>query len=138
MRRRTLLLALCAAIGVLPLTQTAAQEPLPAAMSGRWTGMGGEGAKAGGRIPIDFAWSIKITKQNPDGSIEGTMSYGGPQCSAKDTPLTGTFDGKELKLTAQLQPAAQCGKQTFRMRKAGGTHLFESKGQNRQGYLDPS
>jgi hypothetical protein len=138
MRRTTLALALCAAIGVLPLTQTAAQEPLPASMAGRWVGFGGEGAKAGGRMPIDFAWSIKITKQNPDGSIEGTLSFGGPSCSAKDTPMTGTFDGKELKLTAQLQPAAQCGEQTFRMRKAGGKHLFEGGGQTRKGYLDPN
>ena len=138
MTRRLLLLALCAVVGSLPFTQTEAQEQLPAAMNGRWLGMGGQGAKQGGKMPIDFAWSIKITKQNPDGSIEGTMSYGGPQCSAKDAPMTGSFDGTELKFTAQLEPKAQCGVQTFRMRKAGGKHLFEGKGQNREGYLDPS
>jgi hypothetical protein len=99
--------------------------------------MGGGGAKAGGKVPIDFAWSIKIAKQNPDGSIDGTLSYGGPQCSAKDAPMTGTFDGTELKVTAQLQPPAQCGKQTFRMRKAGGAHLFEGESTGRKGYLDP-
>jgi hypothetical protein len=134
MTRRTLLLALCAVIGLLPFTQTAAQEQLPAALKGRWLGMG----QKGGKIPIDFAWSIQITKQNPDGSIEGTMSFAGPQCSAKEAPMTGTFDGTELKVTAQLEPKAQCGVQTFRMRKAGGKHLFEGKGQNREGYLDPS
>ena len=138
MRRRTLLLALCAIVGSLTFAQTAAQDKLPAAMSGRWIGMGGEGAKQGGRIPIDFAWSIKIARQNPNGTIEGTLSYGGPQCSAKDAPMTGTFDGTELKLTAQLEPKVQCGVQTFRMRKAGGKHLFEVKGQNREGYLDPN
>jgi len=138
MRRRTLLLALCAVVGSLTFAQTAAQDKLPAAMSGRWIGMGGEGAKQGGRIPIDFAWSIKIARQNPNGTIEGTLSYGGPQCSAKDAPMTGTFDGTELKLTAQLEPKVQCGVQTFRMRKAGGKHLFEVKGQNREGYLDPN
>jgi len=138
MRRRTLLLALCAIVGSLTFAQTAAQDKLPAAMSGRWIGMGGEGAKQGGRIPIDFAWSIKIARQNPNGTIEGTLSYGGPQCSAKDAPMTGTFDGTELKLTAQIEPKVQCGVQTFRMRKAGGKHLFEVKGQNREGYLDPN
>ena len=135
MTRRFLLLALCAVIGSLPFTQTAAQEQLPAAMKGRWIGMGGQ---QGGRIPIDFQWSIEITKQNPDGSIVGTMSYGGPQCSAKNAPMTGTFDGTELRVTAELQPRAQCGTQTFRLKKAGGKHLFEGKGQGREGYLDPS
>lgn len=134
MKRTSLALALCAAIGLLPLTQSAAQEQLPPSLAGRWLGMG----KQAGKIPIDFAWSVKITKQNPDGTIEGTMSYGGPQCSAKDAPMTGTFDGTELKVTAQLQPAAQCGKQTFRMKKTGGKHLFEGSGQNREGYLDPN
>ena len=134
MTRGLLLVALCAVIGSLSFTQTAAQEQLPAAMSGRWLGMG----QKGGKIPIDFAWSVAITKQSPDGSIEGTMSYAGPQCSAKNAPMTGTFDGTELKVTAELQPKAQCGKQTFRLKKAGGKHLFEGKGQDRQGYLDPS
>jgi hypothetical protein len=138
MKRRTLLLALCAAVGLLPFAQAVAQEKLPAAMTGRWIGFGGQGARQGGRIPVDFAWSIKIAKQNPDGTIEGTLSYGGPQCSARDAPMTGTFDGTELKLAAQLEPKVQCGVQTFRMRKAGGKHLFEGKGQNREGWLDPS
>jgi hypothetical protein len=138
MRRRLLLLALCAAVGVLPFIQAAAQEPLPAAMSGRWIGMGGQGAKAGGMMPIDFAWSVKITKQNPDGTIEGTLSYAGPQCSAKDAPMTGKYVGKQLQMTVQLEPKAQCGVVNFRMQKAGGKHLFEGKGQNRTGYLDPS
>jgi hypothetical protein len=138
MKRRLVLLALCAAVGALPFTQVASQEPLPAAMSGRWIGMGGQGAKAGGKMPIDFAWSVKVTKQNPDGSIEGTITYGGPQCSAKDAPMTGKFDGTELRMTVQLEPKVQCGVQNFRMQKAGGKHLFEGKGQNRTGYLDPS
>lgn len=138
MKRTTLAIALCAVIGLSPLASIVAQEQLPASMAGRWIGMGGGGAKQGGKIPIDFAWSIKITKQNPDGSIEGTLSYGGPSCSAKDAPMTGTFNGKELKLTAQLQPPAQCGKQTFRMKKVGGTHLFEGESPGRKGYLDPN
>lgn len=133
MKRTTLALALSAAIGMLPLTQSAAQEQLPPALQGRWLGMG----KQAGKIPIDFAWSVRITKQNPDGTIEGTLTYAGPQCSAKDAPMSGKFDGTELKVTAQLEPKAQCGVQTFRMRKAGGKHLFEGKGQNREGYLDP-
>lgn len=134
MTRKTLLLALCALIGLLPFAPAGAQEQLPAALKGRWLGMG----QKGGKIPIDFAWSITIAKQNPDGSIEGTMNYGGPQCSAKDAPMTGTFDGTELRVTAQLEPKAQCGKQTFRLKKARGKHLFEGSQQNREGYLDPS
>jgi hypothetical protein len=138
MTRRPLLLALCAVIGLLPFAQAPGQDVLPAALAGRWIGFGGQGAKAGGMMPIDFAWSVTITKQNPDGSIEGTLTYGGPQCSARNAPMTGKYNGTELRLTAQLEPKAQCGVQTFRMRKAGGKHLFESKGQNRTGYLDPS
>ena len=134
MTRRTRLLVWCAVIGLLPFTQTAAQEQLPTAMKGRWIGMGNQA----GKIPIDFPWSIEITKQNPDGSIEGTMSYAGPQCSAKNAPMTGTFNGVQLIVTTELQPKMQCGRQSFRLNKSGGKHLFEGKGQNRQGYLDPS
>jgi hypothetical protein len=134
MTRRIRLLLMCAVIGLLPFTQTAAQEKLPTAMKGRWIGMG----QQGGKIPIDFPWSIEITKQNPDGSIEGSMNYAGPQCSAKNAPMTGTFDGVDLIVTTELQPKMQCGKQSFRLKKSGGKHLFEGKGQNRAGYLDPS
>lgn len=136
--RTGLLVLLCAVIGLLPFTQPAAQDQLPTAMKGRWIGMGGQGAKQGGRIPIDFPWSVEITKQSPDGSLEGTMSYAGPQCSAKNAPMTGTFKEGELRVTAELQPQMQCGKQTFRLKKTGGKHLFEGKAQNREGYLDPS
>lgn len=125
---------LCVALALLPLAPAAAQEQLPASLKGRWIGMG----QQAGRVPIDFEWSLVITKQNPDGSIEGTMSYAGRMCSAKDAPMTGTFDGKQLIVSAELEPRAQCGKMTFRMAKRGGKHLFEARGQDREGYLDPS
>jgi hypothetical protein len=53
--------------------------------------------------------------------------------------MTGRFDGVELVIKTELEPKAQCGATTIRMKKAGGKHLFE--GTNRsgaEGYLDPS
>lgn len=127
-------LLLCVALALLPLAPASAQEQLPSSLKGRWIGMG----QQAGRIPIDFEWSLQITKQNPDGSIEGTMSFAGPRCSARNAPMTGTFDGQQLIFTTHLEPKAQCGKQTFRMTKRGGKHLFEGRAQDREGYLDPS
>jgi hypothetical protein len=126
-------LLLYVALALLPLAPAAAQEQLPSSLKGRWVGMG----QQAGRVPVDFEWSLEITKQNSDGSIEGTMSYGGSRCSAKNAPMTGTFDGKQLVVSAMLEPKAQCGKQTFRMVKRGGKHLFEGRGQDREGWLDP-
>ena len=135
MTYKTRLLVLCAVIGLLPFAQTVAQEKLPAELQGRWVGT----AKGSvGQMPIDFAWSIKITKQNPDGSLEGTMNYAGPGCSANNAPMTGTFDGTELAVKATLEPQARCRTQTFRLKKTGGKHLFEAKQRNREGYLDPN
>jgi hypothetical protein len=125
---------LCVALALLPLAPAAAQEQLPSSLKGRWLGMG----QQVGRMPVDFEWSLQITKQNPDGSIEGTMSFAGPMCSAKNAPMTGTFDGKQLVVSAVLEPKAQCGKSTFRMVKRGGKHLFEGRGQDREGWLDPN
>lgn len=132
MTNKTRLLVMCALIGLLPFAQTVAQEQLPTELQGRWVGM----SKAG-KMPIDFPWSIKITKQNPDGSIEGTLSYAGLGCSAKNAPMTGTFNGKDLTVKAPLEPQAQCKTPTFRMHKSGGKHMFEGKQQNREGWLDP-
>ena len=134
MTYRSPLLMLCILIGLLPFAQTVAQEKLPPELQGRWVGTG-KGSV--GQMPIDFAWSVKITKQNPDGSLEGTMNYDGPGCSAKNAPMTGTFDGTELAVKATLEPEARCRTQTFRVKKTGGQHLFEGKQRNREGYLDP-
>jgi hypothetical protein len=133
--RRAALLALSAAIGLLlPVVEAGAQEQLPTSLKGRWLGMG----QQAGKTPIDFAWSIEITKQNPDGTLEGTMTYGAPMCKAKDAPMTGRYDGEQLIVSAELQPKAQCGVQTFRLKKTGGKHLFEVRGRDRDGYLDPN
>jgi hypothetical protein len=134
MTRGTRRLLLCVALALLPLAPATAQEQLPSSLKGRWIGMG----QQAGRVPIDFEWSLEIAKQNPDGSLMGTLSYAGRMCSAKNAPMTGTFDGKQLIVSAELEPKAQCGKMTFRMTKRGGKHLFEGRAQDREGYLDPS
>ncbi len=133
MRYRILLGSL---LGFLPLTLVMAEDPLPTSMNGRWVGTS---SKSVGKAPIDIAWSVMVAKQNPDGSFEGTVTYQGTRCSAKDAPMKGTFNGEELVIKTELEPKAQCGSVTYRMKKAGGKHLFE--GTNRSGisgYLDPS
>lgn len=136
MRPQYWLAALLGVLSVLLLTHVVAEDLLPKDMNGRWSGTSGRGMN---QTPIDWAWSVHIAKQNPDKSLEGTITYEGRRCSAKDAPMTGTFDGVELVIKTQLEPKAQCGASTMRMKKTGGKHLFE--GTNRSGadgYLDPA
>jgi hypothetical protein len=140
MRYRFWLPAVLGLLSALYLTQVAAADLLPQSLSGRWVGT--IRAKGGSAwMPVDFAWSLQIAKQNPDGSFEGTITYEGRQCSAKNAPMKGNFDGAELVVKTELEPKAQCGPTTLRMKKAGGKHMFESTMRRQggvDGYLDPS
>lgn len=134
MRTRYWLAVLMSVLIFMPVAQVAADDALPKSLSGRWIGTTVK------RTPYDFAWSLQIAKQNPDGSFEGTINYDGRQCTARNAPMTGTFDGAELTIKTELEPKTQCGPTTFRLKKAGGKHLFEGKPRvgGGEGYLDPS
>src|SRR4051812_37000911 len=72
-------------------------EDLPKAMSGNWNGVASAGNAAG--RPIGGRAGIVIQDQAADGTLRGTMSFqSSPSCSDEPAPMTGTFDGTELKL----------------------------------------
>lgn len=139
MRSRHWLAVVLGILCAFYLTQVTAADLLPNALSGRWVGTGK--AKGGAALPVDFAWSLQLAKQNSDGSFEGTITYAGRNCSARNAPMSGSYDGMELVIKTELEPKAQCGPTTFRMKKTGGKHMFEGtmRGQaGVEGYLDPS
>lgn len=140
MRSRYWLAMVLGVVSALHLTQVIAADLLPQTLSGRWVGtVRAKGGSAS--MPVDFAWSLQIAKQNPDGSFEGTITYDGRQCKAKNAPMKGTFDGVELVVKTELEPKTECGPTTFRMKKTGGKHMFEGTmraGPGVVGYLDPS
>jgi hypothetical protein len=108
-------------LALLPIFP-AAQEPLPKAMAGTWTGTfigkGGNPLSAGG------TWTVVVEKQNPDGSIEGKVSWsGGRFCAMDNEPMTGRFDGSELTMKAtfrNMMPNAGCTATTFVLKKGAG------------------
>jgi len=98
-----------------------AQEQLPKAMSGSWTGTfigkGGNPVDSGG------TWSVVVDKQDPDGSIEGKMTFSGRFCAMDNAPMTGKFDGSELTMKAAFKdqmPNAGCREGNFMLRKVAG------------------
>jgi hypothetical protein len=70
------------------------------------------------------------------GTIEGRLTHHGFNCGAKDEPMTGSFDGSELRLVSRLRAdvnvknaGKDCGSGkttwTLQKQKKGG---FEGKG----------
>jgi hypothetical protein len=109
-------------------TSVVAQEQLPKNLEGNWNGYAN--AKSSRPNPIGGALSVVIEKQNPDGTIEGKMTYSGAQfCELKDDPMTGKFDGTVLTLQVTFRnkmPNAGCGPSRFVMNKdADGTFAGE-------------
>ena len=113
--RPVLVLALLA--GGAP--DVAAQDKLPAKMSGKWNGTApGKGTPFGGN------WSVAIDKEDQDGSIEGKATWEGRICAMDDEPITGKFDGNQLTIVAQFRdkiPNAQCGKVNLVLKKKGAS-----------------
>jgi hypothetical protein len=111
--RLALVLTLLA--GAVP--EIAAQDKLPAKMSGKWNGVTQRGTPFGGN------WSVVIDSQNPDGSIEGKATWGGGQlCAMNSEPFTGKFDGTQLTIVAQfrdMSPNAGCQKASLVLKKSG-------------------
>jgi len=105
-----------------------AQEKLPQAMSGNWSGIfrpNQTGQSTGGGT-----WSVVIDKQNPDGTIEGKATWAGARyCTMDNEPFTGKFDGTQLTIVAQFRnkiPNGGCDvKATMVLKKTGSGKEFE-------------
>lgn len=93
--RLCLLAALAGVVGTV-FAQTTA--PLPKSLSGRWMAMG-----KNGRTYID---SMSVTFDDPIeiGPVKGRLTSRGVVCGAMDEPLTGTWDGSELRFESQVRP----------------------------------
>lgn len=102
-----------------------AQEQLPKKLDGVWSGIGSGSQHNSFGGPM----SVMIEKQNPDGSIEGKMSFRGVNCEMNDDPIIGKFDGQILTLQITFRdrfPRAGCGRATFILKK-GADGKFEGE-----------
>ena len=117
---------LCALLGGIA-PDLAAQDKLPTAMSGSWSGVSRAGQA--GQTAFGGTWSVVIDKQNPDGTIAGKATWGGGRiCTMDNEPFTGRFDGTQLTIVAQFHdkiPNAGCGKARLVLNKAGDGKGFE-------------
>jgi len=102
-----------------------AQEPLPKSLAGEW-----RGNKTDSRHnAIGGPMSVTIEKQNPDGSIEGKMTFQTKSCEVNDDPVTGKFDGQVLTLQFAFRerfPNAHCGRPQLILKK-GADGRFEGE-----------
>ena len=117
----------CAVLaGIAP--NIAAQDKLPQAMSGEWSGVfrpNQVGQSTGGGT-----WSVVIDKQNADGTIEGKATWAGARyCTMDNEHFTGRFDGTPLTIVAQFRnkiPNGGCDlKATMVLKKTGSGKEFE-------------
>lgn len=88
----SVLLVLCSFAGLAP-----AQTPalLPSALTGRWTFMGPSGV-------FTDNIAIRFDGTGAPGPVTGKITAGGVTCGARDEPLTGTWDGTELRFEAKV------------------------------------
>ena len=111
----------------IALAQTSA--PLPAAMSGRWT------AVVPGRTFTD-SLSVVLDVPGGTGPLTGRLTLRGVTCGASNEPLTGTWDGSELRMESQVRPNVnaqrangECGtgRLTFKLTRKPGQTTFEGE-----------
>lgn len=109
------------------ISTCALAEPLPTNMSGSWSG-----ATGGGMKQRSFQVWIVITKQDADGTVEGTVTRHGNGCGAKDEPFKGTYDGTTLRFTSMsranvnaLQANGTCGEDEYIAKRSADGKSFE-------------
>jgi hypothetical protein len=112
----------------IALAQTAA--PLPASMSGRWT------AVVPGNRTFTDSLSVVLNVPGGTGPLTGRLTLRGVTCGAQDEPLTGTWDGTELRMESQVRPNVnaqrangECGtgRLTFKLTRKPGQASFEGE-----------
>lgn len=72
--------------------------PLPPSLSGRWTY-----SAPNGRTFVDY-WSVRFDSSGAPGAVNGMVTWRGLSCGAKDEPVTGTWNGTELRFEVVLRP----------------------------------
>jgi hypothetical protein len=123
-------LALLVLAGLAGLVFAQAVAPLPKAMSGRWTAV-----VPGGRT---FTDSLSVVLEVPGGTgpLTGRLTLRGVVCGALDEPLSGTWDGYELRLESQVRPNVnvqrangECGsgRMTFKLTRKPGQTTFDGE-----------
>jgi hypothetical protein len=127
---RILVLLVLAGSAGMVLAQTTTS--LPKAMSGRWTSV-----VPGGRTFTD-TWSVILDAPGGTGPVTGRLTLRGVTCGALDEPLTGTWDGSELRMESQVHPNVnaqrmngECGtgRVTFKLARKPGQSTFEGESQ---------
>jgi hypothetical protein len=86
-------------------------------------------------------WSLAIAKTNSDGTFDGSITFVGPGCAARELPIAnGVIQGGEVRFSVQM--GARCPER-FRLR-GGSEHLLEGEAEFDAGarparvWLDPS
>ena len=102
---------------------------LPKSMSGRWTAVTPGGV---------FTDSISVVLDAPDGTgaVTGRLTNRGVVCGSQDEPLTGTWDGTELRFESLVRPnvnvtrpngACGSGRVNFVLVRKPGQSKFEGE-----------
>ena len=107
-----------------------APEPLPTALSGHWVVV-----LPNGRLYTD-TMSVVLDAQSGTGAVTGRLTVRGVTCGAQDEPLTGTWDGAQLRFESRVRPNvnaqqkdAQCasGKVAYVLRRKPGQQAFDGE-----------
>ena len=122
---KNVLVASVVAISTTALAQTDAT--LPAKLSGRMTATG-----ATQTFILDIA--MEFDGDRKPGAIAGRVTHRGVNCGAENEPLTGTWDGTELRVVAALHAnvntlrmGGQCdgAKVTYTLKRKPGSREFD-------------
>ena len=114
----------------MPAVAQAPSEALPSSLSGRWTYLA-----PNGRAMID-TWTLRIDSGGAPGPFKATLNWRGTNCGAKDEPVSGTWNGSELRFEGQLKPNANTlnangncgsGRAEWVLKRKAGTAAFEGE-----------
>lgn len=125
--RKSLLIASTLAVTSSVFAQSGDQ--LPPKLAGHMTAAG---------ATQTFILSVAMTfdGEGKPGPVTGRVTHQGVNCGAQDEPLTGTWDGSELRVAAALHPNVntlrmngQCdgARVTYSLKRKPGTSEFEGE-----------
>jgi hypothetical protein len=116
-------------LGISVIAAAQGQDALPHKLSGRWIFQGPSQT---------FINPVEMTFEGDGkpGPVTGRVTYRGIGCGAQNEPLTGTWDGRELRITTThranvnaMRLNAQCGdgKTTYVLMRKSGEAGFEGQ-----------
>lgn len=106
--------------------------PLPPKLSGTWSSF-----TPGGR-PHSNTMSLTLDPPDANGHVKGLYTSRGVVCGALDEPLSGTWNGTELRFESQVRPNVNTqnrngdcgsGRITFVLTRKPGQQGFEGESQ---------